>query len=177
MSCIQIIGVILCWFLGAYFGRRSLYLFGTALNAVLALLMGFIASFCHGQGASYGQAVLGIIITFIMGLILGPVSFTIIAETSSVRLRAITTGFGRAIYYLANIPTIYLSSQMLNPAGWNMSGRSGYVWFGTATIVFIVSYFTLPEMKNRSYRELDILFHRRVSARKFTSTVINIEDE
>lgn len=177
MSCLQIVGVVLCWVLGAYFGRRRLYLVGTATNAILALILGIVATVGHGQGASYGQAVLGICIVFIMGLILGPVSYTIIAETSSVRLRALTTGVGRAAYYIANVPTIYLSSQMLNPTGWNMSGKSGYVWCGTATIVFIISYFTLPEMKDRSYRELDVLFHRRVPSRKFSSTIVEAGDE
>lgn len=37
-----------------------------------------------------------------------------------------------------------------------------------------------PELtiaQNRSYRELDILFHRRVPARKFKSTVIGAEED
>jgi SP family general alpha glucoside:H+ symporter-like MFS transporter len=33
-------------------------------------------------------------------------------------------------------------------------------------------------MRGRSYRELDILFHRRTSARKFSSTEVDLgEDE
>lgn len=39
------------------------------------------------------------------------------------------------------------------------------------------AFFRLPEMKGRSYRELDILFERRIGARKFKETVINEEDE
>jgi SP family general alpha glucoside:H+ symporter-like MFS transporter len=66
---------------------------------------------------------------------------------------------------------------MLYPTGWNLAGKSVYVWCGTATAVFIVSYLSLPEMKDKSYRELDILFHRRISARKFSSTEIGIADE
>lgn len=41
----------------------------------------------------------------------------------------------------------------------------------------VVAYFCLPEYKNRSYRELDILFRRRVSARKFSKTEISLEDD
>jgi hypothetical protein len=84
---------------------------------------------------------------------------------------------------------------MLNPTGGNrkyrslipyleivlilvtVGGKCGFVWGGTALFTLIVAYFCLPEMKGRSYREIDILFRRRVSARRFKSTDINIEDD
>ena len=71
---------------------------------------------------------------------------------------------------------IYLASQMLNTTGWNMAGKCGYVWGGTALVCWVMAYFFLPEFKHRSYRELDILFNRRVPARKFASTVIDVKD-
>lgn len=39
------------------------------------------------------------------------------------------------------------------------------------------AYFRLPEMKGRTYRELDILFERGVPARKFKETVVSEQDE
>jgi SP family general alpha glucoside:H+ symporter-like MFS transporter len=58
-----------------------------------------------------------------------------------------------------------------------VGGKCGYVWGGTALFCLIVAYFCLPEYKGRSYRELDILFARRVSARKFSKTEVSIEDD
>lgn len=105
---LQVFGVTMSYVLGAYFGRRRLYLVGTTLNALFALLLGIIATVSpNTTGGQYGQAVLGIFISFMMGLILGPVSYTIIAETSSIRLRALSTGVGRAAYYCAEVPTIF----------------------------------------------------------------------
>jgi SP family general alpha glucoside:H+ symporter-like MFS transporter len=66
---------------------------------------------------------------------------------------------------------------MLNPTGWNLGGKCGYIWGGTATFCFVVAYFFLPELKHRSYREIDILFNRKVSARKFSSTKVDLDDE
>ena len=43
--------------------------------------------------------------------------------------------------------------------------------------MFVWSYFRLPETWNRSYHELNILFAKKVSARKFASTVVNPFDE
>jgi SP family general alpha glucoside:H+ symporter-like MFS transporter len=43
-------------------------------------------------------------------------------------------------------------------------------------MVLIWAIFRLPECKGRSYRELDVLFERKVPARKFKQTVV-AEDE
>jgi SP family general alpha glucoside:H+ symporter-like MFS transporter len=66
---------------------------------------------------------------------------------------------------------------MLNPTGWNLAGKCGYIWGGTAIVCFILAFFYLPELKHRSYREIDILFNRRVGARHFTTTVVDLKDE
>jgi SP family general alpha glucoside:H+ symporter-like MFS transporter len=58
-----------------------------------------------------------------------------------------------------------------------VGGKCGFVWGGTALFTLIVAYFCLPEMKNRSYREIDILFQRRTSARKFKTTHVGIEED
>ena len=79
-------------------------------------------------------------------------------------------------YYVAEIPMIYLASQMLNTTGWNMAGKCGYVWGSTALVCWVAAYFGLPEFKHRSYRELDILFNRKVPARQFKKTVIDVRD-
>lgn len=140
------------------------------------MLLGVCASITQSTATNYAQAVLGIIISFVFAGTLGPISYTIIAETSSVRLRALSTGVGRAAYYVAEIPMIYLASQMLNSTGWNLAGKCGYVWGATAIVCLVSAYFGLPELKHRSYRESDILFNRKVSARKFKSTVIDVKD-
>lgn len=175
-SCLQLVANICAWPLTAYFGRRTIYLYGTALNVTLLMLLGVCASIEQTVATNYAQACLGVVISFVFAGAMGPISYSIIAETSSVRLRALSTGVGRAAYYVAEIPMIYLASQMLNPTGWNMAGKCGYVWGATALVCFVSAYFGLPELKGRSYRELDILFNRKISARKFKSTVIDIRD-
>lgn len=175
-SCLQLFGVACSWFLSAWFGRRTIYLLGAAINMALLFSLGIAASVHSNQASNYAQACLGVIISFVFALTLGPISYTIISETSTLRLRPLTTGVGRAAYYVAEVPLIWLSSQMLNPTGWNLQGKCGYIWGGTTTVCFIIAFFGLPEMKGKSYREIDILYKRRVPARKFKSTVIDIHD-
>ncbi|KAM0517041.1 hypothetical protein ACHAPE_005153 [Trichoderma viride] len=173
-SCLQFVANACSWFLTAWFGRRTIYLWGTVTNITLLFILGICASIPQTNSTNYAQACLGIIISFVFAGSLGPISYTIIAETSSVRLRALSTGVGRAAYYVAEIPMIYLASQLLNPTGWNLAGKCGYVWGSTAVVCWFSAYFFLPELKHRTYRETDILFNRRLPARKFKSTVIDV---
>jgi SP family general alpha glucoside:H+ symporter-like MFS transporter len=61
--------------------------------------------------------------------------------------------------------------------GGNLGGKCGYVWGATGTVCLVMAYFFLPEMKGRSYREIDILFKRRVPAREWTKTDVGVEDD
>ncbi|KKK15637.1 maltose permease, partial [Aspergillus ochraceoroseus] len=175
-SCLQFVANAGSWFLSAWFGRRTIYLWGTATNITLLFILGIIASVPQNHQTNYAQACLGVIISFVFAGAMGPISYTVISETSSVRLRSLSTAVGRAAYYIAEIPMIYLASKMLNTTGWNLAGKCGYVWGGTACVCWVMAYFFLPELKDRSYRESDILFNRKVPARKFKSTVIDVRD-
>ncbi|KAL7423401.1 hypothetical protein Q5752_002705 [Cryptotrichosporon argae] len=176
-SSLQAVAVACSWFLSSWFGRRTLFLWGLAVNIVMLFGLGIAASVSSSSAAIYAQAVLGLLISVQFCLTQGPISYAIIGETSSIRLRALTTGIGRGAYYVTEIPMIYLSSRMLNSTGWNLAGKCGFVWGGTAVVCWIIAYFYLPEFRKRSYRELDILFHRKVSARKFSKTEIDVLDD
>lgn len=62
---------------------------------------------------------------------------------------------------------------MMNPTEWNLLGKTGFFWGSTAFCIFVWSYFRLPEIKGRTYEELDILFMNKVSARKFSKTHVD----
>ena len=62
---------------------------------------------------------------------------------------------------------------MMNPVEWNLLGKTGFFWGGTAFCIFVWSYFRLPEVKGRTYEELDILFMNEVPARKFATTHVD----
>jgi len=47
----------------------------------------------------------------------------------------------------------------------------------TGFLCLVTAYFYLPEMKGRSYREIDIMFKRRIPARQWKKTVIDVQDD
>ncbi|KAJ5297300.1 hypothetical protein PENANT_c005G02896 [Penicillium antarcticum] len=176
-SALQWIMVMLSWVLTTYLGRRTLYVYGQFINCAFLVALGIAASCGASKAASNAQASLGLIVSVLFCLGPAPASWVIIGETSSVRLRPLTTGIGRGAYYLVNIPCIFLASYMLNTEKWNLGGKSGYVWAGTAFFCTVMSWIWVPEMKHRSFREIDILFRRHVPARKWKQTVIDIRDD
>jgi SP family general alpha glucoside:H+ symporter-like MFS transporter len=107
---------------------------------------------------------------FVFALTIGPITYSIIAETSSVRLRPLTVCLARTAYQLVNVVSQVLEPYFMNPTAWNASGKTGFFWGGTALCVFIWAYFRLPEPKGRTYAELDILFATKIPAREFATT-------
>ncbi|KAK4213168.1 alpha-glucosides permease MPH3 [Rhypophila decipiens] len=176
-SALQTVFVMLSWILTTYLGRRTIYVWGSFINVCFLVALGVAGSVPASNASSLAMASLGLIVS--VGFTLGPApaSWVIIGETSAIRLRPLTTGIGRGAYYVVNIPCIFLATYMLNTTGVNLGGRCGYVWGATGFVCFVVAYFYLPEMKGRSYREIDIMFKRKVPARKWKETVIDINSD
>jgi SP family general alpha glucoside:H+ symporter-like MFS transporter len=114
-SALQMIFVMLSWILTTYLGRRTIYVWGSLINVGFLVALGIAASVGVSKAASLAQASLGLIVSVLFTLGPAPASWVIIGETSSIRLRPLTTGIGRGAYYVVNIPCIFLSSYMLNP--------------------------------------------------------------
>lgn len=120
-SALQMIFVMLSWILTTYLGRRTIYLWGSFFNVVMLVALGIAGSVGHSTSASLAQASLGLIISVLFTLGPAPASWVIIGETSAIRLRPLTTGIGRASYYIVEIPCIFLGSYMLNPTVGSLS--------------------------------------------------------
>jgi SP family general alpha glucoside:H+ symporter-like MFS transporter len=114
-SGLQWLFVMLSWILTSYLGRRTIYVWGSLINVGFLVALGIAGSVGKSTAASLAQASLGLIVSVLFTLGPAPASWVIIGETSAIRLRPLTTGIGRASYYMVNIPCIFLSSYMLNP--------------------------------------------------------------
>lgn len=101
--------VMLSWILTTYYGRRSIYLWGSAANTVLLIALGIAGTVNGGKGTgpSLASASLGLIVSVLFTLGPAPASWVVIGETSAIRLRPLTTGVGRAMYYIVEIPCIF----------------------------------------------------------------------
>ena len=100
-------------------------------------------------------------------------SYSLVAEISSTRLRNKTVVLARNLYNITGVIANVLTPHMLNPDAWNWGAKAGFFWAGTGMLCAIWTYFRVPEPKGRTYAEMDMLFDAKVSARKFKETSVD----
>lgn len=115
VSALQAVFVMLSWILTTYFGRRTIYIWGTGFNVVMLFALGIAACCPKSSASSNAQAAFGLIVSVMFTFAAAPVSWAVIAETSAIRLRPLTTGMGRACYYIVNIPCIFRELEVSVP--------------------------------------------------------------
>lgn len=148
-----------------------------AFMSLTLFCIGFLG--IKGDNDSFGmaQAVLTLIWTFAFQLSAGQLGWALPAEIGSTRLRQRTIVLSRNAYYIAVVIANAIQPYAMNPTEWNLRGYTGFIWGSTSMLVFIWGFFRLPETKDRSFEELDILFAQRVPARKFAETKVGVFTE
>lgn len=162
-------GTVCSWFVMQRVGRRKLYVTGLGIMFTVLMLVGFLGIPSHTTpGLSYGSAALLLVFVFTYDLTVGPVTYCLISEIPSTRLRIKSAVLARNCYNIASICANFLNPPILNPTVWNLKGKGGFIWAPFCLICFVWSFFRLPEPKGRTPTELDILFEKKISARKFS---------
>ena len=60
--------------------------------------------------------------------------------------------------------------------GWSQN-YTAFFWAGLCFLCIIYTYFRIPEPRGRTFAELDLLFERKISARKFAKTEVDVFEE
>lgn len=167
-----VIGTLGSWFLMTVAGRRTMHICGLSCLFLLLVITGSL-SFADSDGAKWAIGVMLIIFTFCYDITVGPVTYSLVSELSSTRLKAKTIVLARSLYNISNIVVNVLTNYQLSSTAWGWGARSAYFWAGTCLLSLVWAFFRLPEPKGRTYEELDLLFERRVSARKFAQTSVD----
>jgi SP family general alpha glucoside:H+ symporter-like MFS transporter len=171
------VGTMASWFLMSRAGRRSLYLYGSVALFCLLLIIGLTAiAPASNQPSRWAIGSMLLVFTFIYDFTVGPVCYALVAEVSSTRLKAKTIVLARNFYNVGAIVANILTTYQLtpSPSGWAWGAKSAFFWAGACLLCIIWIFFRLPEPKGRTYAEMDVLFERRVSARHFQSTRVDI---
>jgi SP family general alpha glucoside:H+ symporter-like MFS transporter len=177
---INMAGVFGAWYLMKIgFGRRTLYLGGLCGLCAMLFAMGFLGLGPDSQRQERAMATGAMMIVWAMfyQLTVGTVCYSLVAELSSRRLQIKTVVLGRNLYNIIGIVTSVLTPYMLNPGAWNWGNFAGFFWAGSCFLSIIYTYFRMPEPKDRSFAELDLLFEKKISARNFAKTNVNVFEE
>ncbi|CAN6674710.1 maltose permease Mal61p [Trichomonascus vanleenenianus] len=165
-----LIGVLTSWFLIANTGRRTIYIGGVFSMMILFFIMGCVSlAPSTNQAAPWVIAVLVLIIVLIYDATLGPVTYSVISEMSSTRLRGKTIALARNLFNLWAIVNAVIYPYIMNTTAGDWKGKVGFFQAGLCLVCVTWAFFRLPEPKGRTYEELDIMFLREIPARKFSS--------
>ncbi|CZR65115.1 probable alpha-glucoside transport protein [Phialocephala subalpina] len=176
---INMAGVFGAWFLMSLgIGRRSLYLYGLCGLCTMLFILGFLGLVPHSHKDEASLATGSIMLVWAMfyQLSVGTVCYSLVAELSTRRLQIKTVVLGRNLYNVVGIICSVLTPYMLNPGEWNWRNYTGFFWAGICFCCIVYTYFRVPEPMGRSFAELDLLFEMGVSARKFSSTEVDVFD-
>jgi MFS transporter, SP family, general alpha glucoside:H+ symporter len=172
---INMAGVFGAWFLMTLgIGRRSLYLYGLCGLCTMLLIMGFLGIPSDRDAASLATGSIMLVWALCYQLSVGTVCYSLVAELSTRRLQIKTVALGRICYNIVAIICNVLTPYMLNPGEWNWGNYAGFFWAGICFCCIVYTYFRVPEPRGRSFAELDLLFERGVSARKFAKTRVDV---
>lgn len=171
-SALGIVGTAGSWFLMSRVGRRTIHFSGLCCQFLLLIIVGSL-SFAGSNASVWAIGGLLIVFTFVYDFTVGPVTYSLVSELSSTRLKAKTIVMARAAYNASNIFVNVMTNYQLSSGAWNWGARTAYFWAGTCLLSCVWAFFRVPEPKDRTYAELDMLFEQRVNARKFAETEVN----
>ncbi|KAJ4508074.1 hypothetical protein HRR83_005655 [Exophiala dermatitidis] len=172
ISACGVVGNVVAWFILNRIGRRLLFVGGVAGCTVILLLVG-ILDVVPTQDAKWAQGAMCVIYAFVYFLTLGAIAFVLLGEVSSLALRARTTALATATQAALGIALQVAIPYMVNPDAGNLKGKVGFVFGGTSLIATILSIWYIPELKGRTYGEIDTMFINRVPPRHMGSHILN----
>ncbi|PNS15928.1 hypothetical protein CAC42_4329 [Sphaceloma murrayae] len=149
-------------------GRRPLMMTTLLVLTLLWLGMG-IASFFRGAIVVWYTAITLMIVITVAGLGVWPASYAVGAEVSSIRLRAKAQGLG---WLMSSLWTAVFSISLpyaYNPDAGDLRGKTGFIFVILSMLALVMTYFVVPEMKDRKPTEIDRMFELGLSARTFKS--------
>ncbi|KIM93247.1 hypothetical protein OIDMADRAFT_138157 [Oidiodendron maius Zn] len=170
-----LIGEVIAWLLMPHVGRRTLFLYGLTGVCCIFLVVGVLGV---PQGTSPTPALAwsigGLLLAsvFVSDMTVGPVSYSLVVEIPSSMRRSKSVVIARFTYAALNIVANVITPYQLNPSAWGWGAKSGFFWAGTCFLGLIFTYFWIPEPKDRTTAELDLLFEKKVPTRKFPKTQV-----
>ncbi|KIW99541.1 uncharacterized protein Z518_11280 [Rhinocladiella mackenziei CBS 650.93] len=170
---LSFIGTLVAWFLMPHVGRRTLFLWGLNMLAVIYVVLGVPPS---TSSLSWAIASLLLASAFIAYICMIPVIFAVVSEIPSSLLRSKSVAIARFSYAVINVVANVLTPYQLNPSAWGWGAKSGFFWGGSCILGLLFTYFVVPEPKDKTVAELDLLFKKKVSARKFTKTQVHVSE-
>ncbi|KAJ5102225.1 sugar transporter [Penicillium alfredii] len=175
LTSIGFVGTCMAWPLLSYIGCRTAYLWSCMVLAVLLFIIGVLdLAPRHTSAPVWAQCALMLVCNFAYDLTIGPFCFVLLAEVSSAKLRGLTIALATVTCHIFSIIFSVAIPYAMNEDEGGWRGKLGFLFAGLSFLCALYCFFCLPETKDRTFEELDILFERKVPSRKFRDYEIHL---
>jgi SP family general alpha glucoside:H+ symporter-like MFS transporter len=127
------VGTMGSWFLMSKLGRRTIH-FSGACTLFTILIIGGSLSFAGNEASLWAIGAILIVFVFVYDFTIGPITYSIVSEMSSTRLKAKTIVLARAFYNISNIVVNVLTNYQLGELSWNWGAKTAYFWAEPAVV-------------------------------------------
>lgn len=164
------IGIVASFFVVERLGPRPLLLTSGLIMSVICAAIGGLGFKTIDSRLGSVLVALCSIWVFVYALSLASIGYTSLVGIGSPAPRAKTSSIAMLGQAFSGLLFIYTLPYMLSPqyAGWET--KIGLFFSGTALLGLVPCIFLFPETKGRTYAEIDELYARGISPRKFAST-------
>ena len=142
------------------FGRRTMLLVTLPVEGACLFWLGGVLNVTDNHSRlGAGLASMYLFVLF-YGIGIGPISFTLVAETPSITVRMAHSAFAMSVNWLLDFCLTMTWPKMSK----SMTTSGGLYFYGAFNIIiWVLTYFTIPETKRFSLEELDEVFKHGVS--------------
>ncbi|WAO94388.1 Maltose permease [Fusarium falciforme] len=158
------------------FSHRTLMFSGVGVCLAFYLAMGIAGTMAR---TSTTLTVIGVAVAF-PSISYGPTvgaSMAVAGEVSSIKLRSKSLAVGQAFSSIVSTVWTIVLPYMFNQDEADMGGNIGWIFFGMSAVYLVILYFDVPNTRGRSYEELDLMFEKKLPAKRFSSYKFDDEGE
>lgn len=171
VTCMGLLGALCSSFVVRTLDRRVIVLVGVAACGLCQLAFAVAWTVAPGTQAAAKSVIAFIAIFTFFYVAYAPYAWLMGGEYPNNHLRAHTFGLATALNFLGNWLGVFTAPYFINPASLGWNAKYGYIWFGSNAILFVFTWFYIPETRDRTLEEIHEMFEANVPARKFKTYV------
>ncbi|KAF5390512.1 hypothetical protein D9757_005203 [Collybiopsis confluens] len=167
VDLVEVIGVVVSFFLVNRYGRRPLLLITSAFMTIVGA-MGSL----HGNRTSSQNNLIaaGIILyVFFFNLAWGPLAWVIATELSVGKNRQKIMSVGTACFWTSAFIVTFTMPYLYDATKANLEAQIGYIYAGGSIIAMIFVYFWIPETLGRSLEEINHMMDAEIPTLEWSS--------
>ncbi|KIY44520.1 general substrate transporter, partial [Fistulina hepatica ATCC 64428] len=171
VDIIEVIGVVVSFFLVNRIGRRPLLLITSTFMTIFLILVGAMGSLKgHRTAAENNLIAAGIMLyVFFFNLAWGPLAWVIATELSVGKNRQKIMSIGTACFWLSAFVVTFTMPYLYDASEANLEAQIGYIYAGGSLIGIVFVYFCIPETLGRTLEEINHMMSAQIPTREWAT--------